>query len=221
VSVVVLHDLGDPAGGARWRAAAPADWIAPDLPGHGATPAVRTGHYDPLAIAAIARWTIPDAATATLMGVRRNAHAAVVAAVAGECARLVIVDGLWGPWRTPAAEVDAFYAYVRRIASDPGATAAAPAHGLDPRAAHGYGVFAGATFAQQVWGAVDQPVLVVETPRSATPESERAERISWFAGPVTLVTAPDDEPAIVAAIETWLGADAETETREASIDQNS
>ena len=42
VTTVLLHDLGDAAGGAAWRAVAPAEWIIPDLPGHGATPAPRT-----------------------------------------------------------------------------------------------------------------------------------------------------------------------------------
>jgi len=55
MTVVLLHDLGDPVGGARWRSAAPPDWIIPDLPGHGLTPAVRTGHYDPMSAVAIAR----------------------------------------------------------------------------------------------------------------------------------------------------------------------
>ena len=48
MTVVLLHDLGDPVGGAGWRSAAPPNWIIPDLPGHGSTPAVRTGHYDPM-----------------------------------------------------------------------------------------------------------------------------------------------------------------------------
>ena len=61
MTVVLLHDLGDPVGGARWRSAAPPDWIIPDLPGHGSTPAVRTGHYDPMSAVAIARWTLARA----------------------------------------------------------------------------------------------------------------------------------------------------------------
>src|SRR6185436_7700268 len=81
VTVVLLHDLGDPAGGAGWRAAAPTDWIVPDLPGHGATPATRTGHYDPMSAVAIGRWTMAHAADergATLVGVGQHAHGALV-----------------------------------------------------------------------------------------------------------------------------------------------
>ena len=105
MTVVLLHDLGDPVGGARWRSAAPPDWIIPDLPGHGSTPAVRTGHYDPMSAVAIARWTLahqPNGTDAsTLVGVGHNAHSALVGAAGGDCDRVVVVDGLWGPWRGP------------------------------------------------------------------------------------------------------------------------
>src|SRR6478609_4013743 len=82
MTVVVLHDLGDPAGGAEWRKVAPDDWIIPDLPGHGSTPPVRTGHYDPMSAVAIARWTLAGEADASseslLVGVGHNAHGALV-----------------------------------------------------------------------------------------------------------------------------------------------
>src|SRR6476620_9207444 len=147
MTVVLLHDLGDPGGGAHWRSAAPPDWIIPDLPGHGATPAIRTGHYDPMSAVAIARWAIgrePNGDGATLVGVGHNAHGALVGAAGGGCDRVVVVDGLWGPWRTPAEEVDAFYAMIRAIASDPAATGPPPASGLDSRATYGYGVMSSA-----------------------------------------------------------------------------
>lgn len=208
MTVVLLHDLGDPAAGAKWRAAAPADWIVPDLPGHGSTPATRTGHADPMSAVAIARWAIArstdGAPDATLVGVGQNAHAALVHAAGGGCDRVVVVDGLWGPWRSPAEEVDAFYAMVRDIASDPAATGPPPASGLDPRATYGYGVMSSADFAQRFWAAIDQPVLAVETPASTTPRAERAERGGWFGGPVTVVELESGEPtAVVDAIRAW------------------
>ncbi len=209
MTVVVLHDLGDPAGGARWRAAAP-DWIVPELPGHGATPPVRTGHYDPMSPIAIARWSIADPDDATVVGVRRNAHGALVHAAGGGCARVVIVDGLWGRWRSPSEQVDAFYGFVRAIAGDPAATGPAPSAGTDPRATYGYGLFTSARFSQRFWAAIGQPVLVVETPRSTTPPGERAERMSWFGGPTELVELDTDDPAaIVTAIDRWLRPDDE------------
>jgi hypothetical protein len=208
VTVVVLHDLGDPLGGSGWRAAAPRDWIVPDLPGHGSTPAVRTGHYDPMSVVSIARWTLAHEAAgggaSTLVGVGRNAHAALVHAAGGGCDRVAVVDGLWGPWRRPSDEVDAIYAMVRAIAADPTATSAPPASGLDPRATYGYGVMSGPNFARRSWAAVDQPVLAIETPNSTTPADERAERISWFGGTVTVVEVDDTDPAtLVDAIEAW------------------
>jgi len=208
VTVVLLHDLGDPAGGAGWRAAAPTDWIVPDLPGHGATPATRTGHYDPMSAVAIGRWTMAHAADergATLIGVGQHAHGALVDAAGGGCDRVVIVDGLWGPWRTPSEEVDACYGMIRAIASDPAATAAPPASGLDPRATYGYGVMVSPAFCRRLWSAIDQPVLVIETPASVTPPEARSERVSWFGGPTTLIELDAiDRAGVVDAIREWI-----------------
>ena len=207
MSVVLLHDLGDPDGGAPWRSAAPPEWIVPDLPGHGATPATRTGHYDPMSAVAIARWTVanqPPGTESTLVGIGHNAHSALVGAAGGDCDRVVVVDGLWGPWRTPAEEVDTFYAMIRAIAADPTATGPPPAFGLDPRAIYGYGVMSSAHFSQRFWAAIDQPVLAVETPTSTTPRAERAERITWFGGETTLVELDSADPAtVVDAIRAW------------------
>jgi hypothetical protein len=207
MTVVLLHDLADPTAGARWRSAAPADWIIPDLPGHGSTPAIRTGHCDPMSAVAIARWTLARQAVdsgTSLVGVGQNAHSALINAAAGDCDRVVVVDGLWGPWREPAEEVDAFYAMLRAIAADPAATAPPPLSGLDPRASHGYGVMSSARFAQRFWAAVDQPVLAIETPHSTTPRDERAERLAWFGGAATLVELEASDPtAVVDAILAW------------------
>jgi hypothetical protein len=211
MTVVLLHDLGDPDGGERWRSAAPPEWIIPDLPGHGATPASRNGHHDPMSAVALARWTVanqgPDAGGSTMIGVGRNAHAALVSAAGADCDRVVVVDGLWGTWLSPAEEVDGFYAMIRAVAADPAATGPPPATGLDPRAAYGYGLMSSARFAQRFWGTIDQPVLAIETPRSTTPPDERTERVSWFSGASTLVELDRVEPAtVVAAIREWSAA---------------
>jgi hypothetical protein len=208
MTVVLLHDLGDPVGGAAWRSAAPPDWIIPDLPGHGLTPPVRTGHYDPMSVVAIARWTLArqrnGADPSTLVGVGCNAHPALVHAAGGDCDRVVVVDGLWGPWRLPAEEVDVFYAMIRAIAADAAATGPPPASGLDPRARYGYGVMSSARFAQRFWATIDQPVLAIETPRSTTPRDERLERLAWFGGTTTLVELDAaDTATVVDAIQAW------------------
>jgi len=155
---------------------------------------------------AIARWTIAASvdASSTLVGVGQNAHGALVHAASGGCDRVVIVDGLWGPWRTPAEEVDEYYAFIRAIAADPDATGAAPDSGLDPRAAYGYGVMSSARFARAFWAAVTQPVLAIETPASRTPAPERAKRLGWFGGSATLVELdPAEQSDVVAAITAW------------------
>ncbi len=210
MTVVLLHDLGDPAGGAQWRSAAPPDWIIPDLPGHGATPALRTGHHDPMAAVAISRWTLARGVDADadgesmLVGVGENAHPALVSAGAGDCDRVVVVDGLWGPWRTPAQQIDDYYAMLRAVAADPAATGPPPSSGLDPRAMYGYGVMSSAQFAQQFWGVIEQPVLAIETPRSNTPPGERAERAAWFAGGADIVELDATDPvSVVATIQAW------------------
>jgi hypothetical protein len=59
-------------------------------------------------------------------------------------------------------------------------------------------------FAQRFWGSITCPVLVIETPSSPTPPGERAARVAWFGGPVTLVELDDGTcPAVVAAVEAW------------------
>jgi hypothetical protein len=200
--VVVLHDLGSAAAGAPWRAAAPAPWHVPDLPGHGSEPAPRHGGYDPMGPATLARWALDGGGL--VVGVGQNAHGALVLAAGGGCDAIAIVDGLWGTWLGPDAAIAAQYASLQSILADPGAIGPPPAAGLDPRATHGYGVAVSATFAQRFWGSVSCPVLAIETPASVTPPAERAERVSWFGGPVTLVELADAAPeAVVAAVEAW------------------
>lgn len=200
-SAIVLHDLGDPDGGAGWREVVPAGWQAPDLPGHGQSPAPRHGAYDPMGPATIARWELGG--TGLVVGVGQNAHAALILAVGGGCGAVTIVDGLWAAWRSPDEQITELYAGLRKVLDDPGAIAEAPRRGLDPRARHGYGVQVSAPFCQSFWGSVSVPVLVVETPRSPTPRDQRAERASWFGGPSTLVECADDPRAIVDAVLSW------------------
>ena len=207
---VLLHDLGDPLAGAGWRSVAPVEWIVPDLPGHGAAPAPRTGHYDPMAAVALARWAIGEDTHARLIGVGGNAHSALVHAAGGGCGGgAVIVDGLWGPWRTSEEEIDVLHATLRAIVADRDATGPPPMTGLDRRTSYGYGVMSSAPFSQRFWGVIHQPVLAIETPASTTPPREREERLSWFAGPATLVELSEGAPSrVVAAITDWHPAEA-------------
>jgi hypothetical protein len=198
----VLHDLGSEAAGEPWRAVIPDGWEAPDLPGHGSTPAPRHGGYDPLGPTTLARWALGGAGL--VVGVGQNAHGALILAGGRGCDAVVIVDGLWGRWLSADEAVDEMYAGIRRLLEDDGATSPAPPSGLDPRTRHGYGVTVSGAFAQKFWGAVSCPVLAIETPGSTTPPEERAERVSWFGGASTLIELDTAEPQrVVDAILTW------------------
>jgi hypothetical protein len=203
VSVVLLHDLADAEAGEPWRAVVPDGWVVPDLPGHGETPAPRHGAYDPMGPVTLARWMLGGAGT--VVGVRSNAHGALILAAGGGCEAVVVVDGLWGPWPTPADAIAAQYAALRAILADEASVGPPPSTGLDPRATHGYGVSVSDAFARRFWGAITCPVLAIETPASATPPTERVERVAWFGGPATLVEVADPAPATVVAalVDAW------------------
>jgi hypothetical protein len=199
VKAFLLHDLGSGAAGAPWRAVVPDGWEAPDLPGHGATPAPRHGAYDPLGPVTLARWAL--AGTGLVVGIGQNAHGALILAAGGGCEAVAIVDGLWGRWPTAEEAVDEMYGGLRRLLDDEGASAPPPPTGLDPRTRHGYGVSVSADFTRAFWGAITCPVVVVETPSSPTPPGERAERVAWFGGDAVLMELGTDAPsAIVEAI---------------------
>ena len=199
MSVVLLHDLGAAEAGAPWRAVAPEDWIVPDLPGHGATPAPRHGAYDPMGPVTIARWALAGAGT--VVGVGDNAHGALLLAGGRACDAVVIVDGLWGRWQQPAEAIAQMYAGLRALVGDEGATGPPPASGLDPRTRHGYGVNVSPSFLQTFWGAITRPVLAIETPSSTTPPDERDERLSWFGGAAQCSVLERGDPSdVVAAI---------------------
>jgi hypothetical protein len=192
---IVLHDLGSEAAGEPWRSVAPEGWEAPDLPGHGGTPAPRHGGYDPLGPTTLARWAL--AGQGLVVGVGQNAHAALILAAGGGCEAVAIVDGLWGRWPAADEAVDGMYGTIRRLVDDDGAIAPPPASGLDPRTRHGYGVTVSADFVQKFWGAITCPVVIVETPASMTPPEERPERASWFGGETVLIELGSGDPALV------------------------
>ena len=201
---VVLHDLGSEEAGEPWRAVVPEGWEAPDLPGHGSAPAPRHGGYDPLGPTTLARWALEG--QGLVVGIGQNAHGALILAGGGGCEAVAIVDGLWGRWPSAEEAIDGLYDGLRRMLDDEGVTAPPPPSGLDPRTRHGYGVTVSATFVEKFWGAITCPVVAIETPASATPPDERAERVSWFGGETALVELESGEPAlIVRAIAERLG----------------
>lgn len=200
--VVLLHDLGAEEAGEPWRAVAPSGWHAPDLPGHGSSPAPRHGAYDPMSPATLARWALGGAGV--VVGIGQNAHGALILAAGGGCDAVVIVDGLWGPWPDCEVAIEGMYANLRAIVADELSTDPAPRSGLDPRTTHGYGVNVSAAFVQRFWGAITCPVLALETPASTTPADEREARTDWFGGPVTLAPLTSSAPVhVVRAVSHW------------------
>jgi hypothetical protein len=200
--VVLLHDLGAEDAGEPWRGAVPAGWMAPDLPGHGATPAPRHGAYDPMGPVTLARWWLRG--RGLVVGIGQNAHGALILAAGGGCDAVAIVDGLWGPWQEPEQAIDDMYAGLRAMVADRAAVGPPPASGLDPRTRHGYGVHVSRAFAERFWGAVACPVVAIETAGSRTPRNERAERLAWFGGSTTLLELDNADPeAVVAAVAAW------------------
>ena len=198
--LLVLHDLN--ATGADWQDvldAWPGPSAAPDLPGHGQSPPAEGGKYVPTdftlyAVQALHQLGWDDAAHPPVaLGHGWGGFAAEPLAAAGRVSRLILVDGLGGPWRSAAELSAAQTAWLRtaiRVHTEPAGT-------RDPILALGF---------PEVWheeatrgrrGAITVPVLAIETPASATPEHERAARVSAFGGPARLARATRDELAAI------------------------
>jgi pimeloyl-ACP methyl ester carboxylesterase len=217
-AVVVLHDIGDEAAGSPWRAALeaagwPGEVVAPDLPGHGQTPAPVGGSYE---LADFAMWALPALASAretppeptlpVVVGVGVSGWAATIVALAGRASALVLVDGLGGPWADPAEVIAAGRDLLRALAEDADATAPAPARGLDPRLRHGLVRQTSSQVAKDAATAMPVPVIVIETPASTLTATERNDVLPHFASGSTLIEVSDRDPALVAkAIVSGLG----------------
>jgi hypothetical protein len=175
-AILVLHDAGAADGGAPWGAAlAAAGWPgavhAPDLPGHGATPAPTDGAYE---LVDAALHVLPLCATLedeapVVLGVGANGWAAQLLAIGGRAAALVLVDGLGGPWLQPAQAIAEDRARLRAILDDPAAVAAPPPTGLDPRLVHGIGGQTSRDLAVRAAAAITVPTLVLSSPAAALP----------------------------------------------------
>ena len=196
-TLLVIHDLGA-SGGGEWATAFSA-WpglvTAPDLPGHGSAPAPVSGHYElGDAVFAVAHHLADE--PPVVLGVGRNGHAARMVAVAGRAAALVLVDGLGGPWLDAGGRNAQLRDARRRILATPAALDAHVPPGVDVRASlvppqsnRGH--------VERTARLVDVATLVVETPRSPTPDA--AELTVAFPRS-TLVHTDDPSPAAVAAV---------------------
>lgn len=208
--ILVLHDIGDPAGGTPWREAiADAGWpgpvLAPDLPGHASAPAPVGGAYD-LADPVLAALQVLDAADPAplVVGVGRSGWSAWLLALGGRAGALVLVDGLGGPWLDPAAATADNRQRLRAIADDPAAVAPPPASGIDPRLAHGVPPQPSRDLAVRAAAATAVPVMVVQTPASSVDPDDAAELVAGFAAGATLVEISDGAPGVaVPAVLAW------------------
>ena len=190
-TLLVIHDTGDPEAGRRWTSLAdawPGDALAPDLPGHGETPPPTGGHYK-AGDAAIAAWRMAEEAGITagdlvVLGHGWGGFAAEVLAAAGRASRLVLVDGLGGPWLSADDLVADRHRWLHAVLADPAALAP-PTETPDPRLAHTYSSVWARDFIRHMRRAITVPVLAVETPASETPDAR--QRLADFTGPATLV----------------------------------
>ena len=188
-ALLFVHDLGDPAGGSRWRPAVdgwPGGGIAPDLPGHGAAPPAVGGKVVPGDLTLYAVRALREAGLAgepvVAAGHGWGAFAVELLAQAGRAIALVLVDGLGGPWVTPDDLAALQNGWVRAVADDPDVLAE-PAGGPDPLYRHGFVSVWERDFTAARRATIRVPVVALESPASPTPRTAREERLAMFGGP--------------------------------------
>jgi pimeloyl-ACP methyl ester carboxylesterase len=202
--LLVLHDLGAPGGG-EWAAAFtswPGRVLAPDLPGHNSTPPPIGGNYESCDGVFVALDLLRREAPADLVvvGVGHNGAAAQILALGGRAVGLVLVDGLGGPWLSPA-EIDTRRRDMhRRTLNTPAAMSEPPPGAGDPRATMLVGA-ANREFAIRQADAMPVPVLLIETPSSPTPDTDRL--LGHFADATLAPFDARDPERIASTVQSW------------------
>lgn len=215
--ILVLHQLGDEAGGRPWAAALNrAGWtgpvLAPDLPGHAGAPAPVGGAYELLDPAVEAgRLLAADAfggAAPVVVGIGVSGWSAWMVAAAGRSAGLVLVDGLGGPWLDPVGAIGQGREWLRALADDPAAIDPPPARGgLDPRLRHSVPPLSSREGVVDAAACTTVPVLIVTSPRSPLDIADIDDLAAHFASAVTRVdvTSPDPD-MVVPELVGWAAA---------------
>lgn len=207
-ALLAIHDVGDEAAGARWRdafeaAGWPGPVLAPDLPGHGETPAPTGGNYElgdavffllPL-LAELRENGMP-----VVVGAGVSGWSAQAIALGGRARAVVVVDGLGGPWLSAREMMAIGRRIQRQIADDPSAMAPPPPSGLDPRLRHAAGRLTNRAMAERIASAMAVPLLAIETGRSVLAAADAADLIAKYASPATLVRVPDGDVKDIARI---------------------
>ena len=205
--IVVLHRIGDPAGGAPWREALEAaGWrggvFAPDLPGHGSAPEPTGGNYELADAAFNAEVILANVGEApVIVGVGANGWCAQLLALGGRAGSLVLVDGLGGPWLDPPTAIGRGRDVLRAISDDPQALLPRTGAGIDPRLRHAVSGQTDRDLAMRVASAVDLEVLVVETPDSPLTPVEAQEVIDALPHGSRMDARTIDE--VAAAVVAW------------------
>ena len=207
--LLVLHDVGDEAGGGPWRNAFLAagwagDVMAPDLPGHAGVPAPEGGNHESGDGAFVAVRTLAAAGvepgSPIVLGVGVNGWNAQLHGLGGRATAVVLVDGLGGPWTPIREAVLSGAGRLRAIAADPEAVAPmAPGVSLDPRLRHGLPTHGSRRMAFEVAAVMPVPVVVLESPASPVPPRDAEELATRMSAGGPLVRIDDLSPAIVAA----------------------
>ncbi|MHB8466622.1 MAG: alpha/beta fold hydrolase [Acidimicrobiales bacterium] len=206
--VLVLHDVGDEDGGARWAAALEEEgWrgtiTAPNLPGHCGEAPPEGGNYEMADAVWSALPLLDGTAPPVIVGIGANGFAAQLLALGGRAAALVLVDGLGGPWQSATEWVDAQRIWLRAVADDEAAMAGAPLGGLDPRLRHGVLPVTGRRMAEQVAEALAVPTLVLRSPHSPLDAAAVALLAARFADATSVVITDRTPDAVAAAILRW------------------
>jgi hypothetical protein len=183
--LLVLHRLGDQRGGAAWREALVNDgwtgpWSAPDQPGHADAP-WEADFYEAahLVIAPLrhlheTEWS--ERPVVVAVGVQSSA--AELLALGGRAAAIALIDQPAAPWPEGAEEIQrAEYTWLRALADDPEAQAAAPYGRTDPRTRHGCTPRHDPAFAAKQRAAISVPILELE---AAEPREVLAAVRAWW-----------------------------------------
>ncbi|NNE75046.1 MAG: hypothetical protein HKN26_15375 [Acidimicrobiales bacterium] len=203
MSLLVLHDFGPGHHGQPWAdalGAAPMSVLAPDLPGHGGSPPPIGGNHDlmdpafqimRLAAGHPDRYDPPDGFAAAV-GVGVHGWSAQSLVLAGRARRLVLVDGLGGPFLDAADRMQVRHDHIRRLAEQQPISAATR---LD------IGLFGGDDLehAQEAAAATAVPTLLIHTAES-TIDRPTFEGLADRFADATVREASDRTPAAVAPI---------------------
>jgi pimeloyl-ACP methyl ester carboxylesterase len=202
--LLVLHNVGERRGGARWQPlldAWPGPAVAPDLPGHGGSDPPLGAKWAPSDLTLFAVRTLAQAGLSApvVVGHGWGAWAAELLGAGGRAAAVVLVDGLGPAWQSNEDLEAASRRWVRGLLDDPLVDEPVEVR-PDTLAAHGFPSVWERRFVTQMRRQVTVPVLALESPLSVTPVGDRPERVGAFGGTASWMPVEAAEPEPVAAV---------------------